>query len=142
MGRRIVWSVDEANKANESEERVDAYFDRLLKYIPSDVVGTWLAGSGVIQSNAQGGSRAGLLWLLFVVGLVLSFFWTRKQTMEPGKPTAWQQIVLSCVAFVVWVFAIGGPFAEWSLYQPWYGSLLLIVYAATIPLISPPPSAQ
>jgi hypothetical protein len=139
MGRRIVWSVDESN---ESTEKIDGFFDRLLKYIPSDVVGAWLAGSGVIQSNTQEGSRAGWLWFLFVVGIVLAFFWTRKQTTEAGKPTAWRQIFLSCVSFFVWVFAIGGPFAEWSSYQPWYGSLLLIIYTATIPLIDPPPTAE
>ena len=35
MGRRIVWYDYESS---EAEEKKDAYFDRLLKYIPSDVV--------------------------------------------------------------------------------------------------------
>jgi hypothetical protein len=76
MSRRIVWS---AYESSDSEGKIDGYFDRLLKYIPSDVVGLWLAGSGLIKSQADDGSRAGLLWFLFVVGLVISFFWTRKQ---------------------------------------------------------------
>ena len=139
MGRRIIWYSYEAN---ESEAKIDGYFDRLLKYIPADVVGLWLTGSGVIQSQADESSRVSLLWLLFVAGLVLSFFWTRKQTAQAAKPTAWQQIFLSCGSFVVWVFAIGGPFAELSFYQPLYGSLLLLIYTSAIPLLPPPPASK
>jgi hypothetical protein len=86
MGRRIIWH---AYESNEPEDQIDGYFDRLLKYIPADVVGLWLTGSGLIRSQAEGDTvRLGLLWFLFVVGLVLAFFWTRKQTTEAGKPTA------------------------------------------------------
>ncbi|MEM9090306.1 MAG: hypothetical protein AAGC93_16345, partial [Cyanobacteria bacterium P01_F01_bin.53] len=121
MSRRIVWS---AYESSEPEEQIDGYFDRLLKYIPADVVGLWLTGSGLIRSQASDTSRIGLLWFLFVVGIVLAFLWTRKQTHEPGKPTAWRQILLACGSFFVWVFAIGGPFAEFAFYEPLYGSLL------------------
>lgn len=133
MSRRIVWSAYESNEPNA---KIDGYFDRLLKYIPADVVGLWLTGSGLIQSQAEDAPRVGLLWLLFVVGLVLAFFWTRKQTTEPGKPIAWQQIFLSCGSFFVWVFAIGGPFAELSFYKPLYGSLLLLIYTTLIPRVN------
>lgn len=135
MSRRIVWY---AYESSESEGQIDGYFDRLLKYIPSDVIGLWLAGSGLIQGQAGDEARAGLLWLLFVVGLVFSFFWTRKQTAETGQPNAWRQVYLSCGAFAVWVFAIGGPFAELSFYKPLYGSLVLLIYTSAIPLLPPP----
>ncbi|MEB3123886.1 MAG: hypothetical protein VKL41_22005 [Snowella sp.] len=135
MSRRIVWTEYESS---ESEVKIDGYFDRLLKYIPADVVGLWLTGSGLVQSQADNQTRIGLLWMLFVVGLVFSFFWTRKQTAEAKKPTAWQQILLSCGSFFVWVFAIGGPFAELSLYKPLYGSLLLLIYTSFIPLLPAP----
>lgn len=135
MGRRIIWH---AYESNEPEEQIDGYFDRLLKYIPADVVGLWLTGSGLIRSQAENASRVSLLWLLFIVGLVLAFFWTRKQTAEVGKPTAWRQILLACGSFFVWVFAIGGPFAEVSFYKPLYGSLLLLIYTSAIPLLPPP----
>jgi hypothetical protein len=139
MSRRIMWS---SFQANEPEAKIDSYFDRVLKYIPADVVGLWLTGNGLIQGQAGNDSRAGLLWLLFVAGLVFSFFWTRKETTESGKPTAWQQIILSCGSFVVWVFAIGGPFVELSFYKPLYGSLLLLFYATAIPLLPPSRKVQ
>lgn len=139
MSRRIIWSTYESS---ESAAKIDGYFDRLLKYIPADVVGLWLTGSGLIQTSSDDTSRVGLLWLLFVAGLVFSFFWIRKQTAEPKKPTAWRQVFLSCGSFFVWVFAIGGPFAELSFYKPLYGSLLLLVYTTAIPLLPPPPAPQ
>ena len=139
MGRRIVWY---AYESTDSEGKIDGYFDRLLKYIPSDVVGLWLAGSGLIKGQADDGSRAGLLWLLFVAGLVFSFFWTRKQIAESGQPTEWRQILLSCGSFTVWVFAIGGPFAELTFYKPLYGSLVLLLYTAAIPLLPAPRALQ
>ncbi|NEO84709.1 MAG: hypothetical protein F6J87_10705 [Spirulina sp. SIO3F2] len=135
MSRRIVWT---AYESGGTEASIDGYFDRLLKYIPADVVGLWLTGSGLIQSQNDTVPRLGLLWLLFVAGLVFSFFWIRKQTAEAGKPTAWRQVVLSCVSFAIWVFAIGGPFAELSWYQPIYGSLVLLFYTSAIPLLPAP----
>jgi len=139
MSRRIVWSTYESS---ESDTKIDGYFDRLLKYIPADVVGLWLTGSGLIKTSPDNLSRVGLLWLLFILGLVFSFFWTRKQTAESQKPIAWRQIFLSCGSFFVWVFAIGGPFAELTFYKPLYGSLLLLIYTTAIPLLPPPPAPQ
>ncbi len=135
MSRRIVWT---AYEAGGTDAKIDGYFDRLVKYIPADVVGLWLTGSGLIQSQGEAIPRLGFLWGLFVAGLALSFFWTRKQTAEAGKPTAWQQVLLSCGSFAVWVFAIGGPFAELSWYQPFYGSFTLLLYTSAIPLLPAP----
>ena len=138
MGRRIIWS---AYESSESAENVDGYSDKLLKYIPADVVSFWLAGNGLVQSQA-GEARGGVLWLLFVIGFVLTALWTRKLTSEPGRATAWQQIILSCVSFFVWVFAIGGPFSELPFYDPFWSSFLLLVYTAAVPLLPTPPLAQ
>ena len=139
MGRRIIW-VD--NESSDSLEQKDDLPNRLLKYIPADVVGLWIAGNSLIQSQPDASSRSGLLWLLFVVGLVFTFLWTNKQTKEKNRPPAWRQIVLCCVTFTVWVFAIGGPFASLPFYQPIQGSLLLLFYSAAIPFLPAPPPEQ
>lgn len=123
--------------ANQS---IDGYADRLMKYIPTEAVGFWLAVSGMIQgAGGESVPKAGLLWLFFALGLVVTFAWTRRQTREPGKPTAWTQIGLSCIAFVVWVIAAGGPLvATWPGYDPLYGSLLLITYTTAVAFVIPP----
>lgn len=37
------------------------------------------------------------------------------------------QVLISTIAFVVWVFAIGGPFASLDWYKPVYGGIALIL---------------
>jgi MFS superfamily sulfate permease-like transporter len=137
MGLRIV--SEELQSGAEPNLPKDDYPDRLRKYIPAEVVGFWLAVSGMVQSAADNIPKAGLLWLLFVIGLVFTFGWTRRRTNAPGKPTAWTQIAISCGAFVVWVFATGGPLAaSWEGYEPLYGSILLITYTTGVAFVIPP----
>lgn len=137
MTRRIV--SEQLQSGVAATPSPDHYADRLMKYIPTEGVGFWLAVSGMIQSGGDDIPKEGLLWLFFVIGLVFTFGWIRRQTREPGKSIAWTQILLSCGAFVVWVFAAGGPFeASWPFYRPLYGSLLLITYTAAIGFIVPP----
>ena len=136
MGRRIV--SEQLESTAPANIPPDDYAGRLMKYIPTEGVGFWLAVSGIIQSAGSNIPQLGLLWLFFIIGLVLTFAWVRRQTREPNKPTAWTQIWLSCGAFAVWVFATGGPFAasgDW--YEPLYGSLALITYTALIGFVIP-----
>ena len=137
MGRRIVSEQLQSGAAPNVPP--DDYASRLMKYIPTEAVGFWLAVSGIIQGDGDDISQAGLLWLFFVVGLVFTFFWLRQKTKEPGKRTAWTQILLACGAFIVWVFATGGPFAlSFDWYRPSYGSLALITYTVFVGFVIPP----
>ena len=136
MGRRIVSEQLQSGAAPNVPP--DDYASRLMKYIPTEGVGYWLAVSGIIQSGDDDIPQTGLLWLFFVVGLVFTFLWLRRQTKEPGKHTAWTQILLSCGAFVIWVFAAGGPFStSFDWYRPLYGSLALITYTVLIGFVIP-----
>ena len=113
----------------------DTYSDKLLKYIPADVVGAWVAVTGLVAS-AQGVPQRTVLWVAFVVGLGLTAWWTLQQTAAPGRPPATGQTVISTVSFAVWVFALGGPF-EGIPGQKLYGSLLLILYTLVVARITP-----
>jgi hypothetical protein len=137
MGRRIV--SEQLQSRGAADDAADDYASRLMKYIPTEGVGFWLAVSGMIQSAGNDVPKQGLLWALFVIGLVFTFLWIGRQTKAPGAPTAWTQIGVSCGAFIVWVFATGGPFAaSFPFYQPLYGSLLLIIYTTAVGFIIPP----
>jgi uncharacterized membrane protein len=134
MGRRI---VSQSLQSSGAEISVDQYFDRLLKYIPGDIVGAWVAAQGLIKS-ATDSPQVMLMWLTFFVGTVLTAVWTLKQTTEPRKQPAITQMLISTFAFIVWVIALGGPFESLSEYQPVYGSLLLIFYTLLIAIVVPP----
>ena len=45
------------------------------------------------------------------------------------------QLIISTGVFIVWAFALGGPFAQLSWYTPVYGGLLLSAYTFLIPVI-------
>jgi hypothetical protein len=133
MGRRIVTSQLQASGGGQ---KLDTYFDKLIKYIPADLVAAWTAVSGLIAGAADS-AQGNLLWIVFLVGLVLTPLWTWRQTQEPGLPPAVTQIVISTLAFAVWIFALGGPFSTLDWYQPLYGSLVLIGFTLVVPLLNP-----
>lgn len=116
----------------------DSYYDRLIKYVPADVLGFWIATSGLIKSSSASIPRTTLFWVMFIIGVVLTALWTFKQTSVPGKPPAITQIIISIGSFIVIVFALGEPFQSLSFYSPLYGSLVLILYSLAVPFIVPP----
>lgn len=136
MGRRI--TTEQFQSAGGSgQSSTDGYFDRIIKYIPSDVVGAWVAVSGIIGQPSAGGRHSTALWISFVFGVVFTFLWTAKQTNAGTLPFARTQIVLSTLAFVVWVFALGGPFRSFAWYQDDFGSVTLIGFTLLTGLIVP-----
>ena len=133
MGRRI---VSDQLESQSNTGKIDDYFSKLLKYIPTEIVGGWIAITGLIKS-AAGIPTNTILWILLIVFTVMTAAYILQQTSEPKKPRAVKQTTISTIAFIVWVFALGEPFSSLSFYRPVYGSILLILYNLTIPLINP-----
>ena len=129
MSRRIV-----TYQLQSSGAEIDGYSDRLLKYIPAEIVASWIMVTSLIAGSSDA-SQAGLLWVSFGAWLLLTAGWTFYLTKTPGKPIAVLQILVSVGAFVVWVFALGGPFATLDFFRPIYGSVVLIFYTLLVPLI-------
>ena len=135
MSRRIQTVAFQTSRETAS---LDGYFDRIIKYIPSDIVGAWLAVTGIIKSlNGNDPNAGSVQWITFAIGVLLTAAWTARQTNESGKPIAVLQIAMSTAAFVVWVVALGGPFATLPGYKDYYGSLLLIGFTLAAGLAVP-----
>jgi hypothetical protein len=152
MGRRIIRTQLEADNTDGT---VDGFFDKLMKYIPSEIIGAWIAIKGLLKSanpvnnqtnnglvnNANGATGDNLLWILFIVLTILTAVYIFKQTLKETSKTEKSkkspdiiQIIISPVAFVIWVFALGEPFSSLSFYQPVYGSIALIIFSLIVPL--------
>jgi len=114
---------------------IDTYFDKVVKYIPADIVSAWVAVTGLV-SSARDLPRQPILWVAFVIGLILTAWWTWKQAAVPGRRPPAAQAIISTGAFAVWVFALGGPFQHVPG-QQLYASLLLILYTLVAALINP-----
>jgi hypothetical protein len=92
----------------------DGYIDRLLKYVPAEIIALYLGVTNVIPPPLQAHRTA--LWVVTVISALCVPLYMYLSTRKPPQPTLWSQIVISSIAFPLWVFAIGGPFAL----QPWY----------------------
>lgn len=136
----------------------DGYLDRIVKYIPSQVITfytaaiVWIAtpdaptagqpaASGAATVPPPGAANGPELWIAFALGLGLTVFLTYWQTREPGKPPAALQISVSSLAFVVWAYATGGPFTHTGFWKPGWAAVVLGLFVIVIGTIAPKESA-
>jgi hypothetical protein len=134
MARRIITQALQSRGAGGAP---DTYFDRVVKYVPADIVAAWIAIVAAVKGAAETVPRNAVLWIAFLALIPFASLWTWRQTSQPGLRPAVTQVLVSTGAFVVWVFALGGPFESLSWYQPLYGSLLLIFYTLLVGAIIP-----
>jgi hypothetical protein len=117
---------------------LDGYLDRVIKYVPADIVAAWLFLDGLLKSGDD--PREGLLWIVFAALIPITAVWTYRRTAEPNLPPAWTQTAIATVSFVIWVFAIGGPFATTGWYDSIYGAVVIVLYTLAIGAVTPPES--
>lgn len=107
----------------------DDYMSRLLKNIPSEIVGVYIAASGIPVAQ----NSTWILWVIFALCLVATPFWL----IFKQQVRSWPQIVLTSIAFVIWVMTLGGPFSSLWPEVTMLGSILLILFTGIFaPLIS------
>jgi hypothetical protein len=115
----------------------ESYFEKLLRYIPADIVAGYVTLNGIIVGEA--GNSPILQWIVFGALLCLSpIYMCYMKTQPPGISLSKTfPCLVAAFAFGVWVFALGGPFAaQWpALYKPVYGSVLLILTTLIIPVL-------
>jgi hypothetical protein len=130
MTRRIV-----TRRLQAAGTAVDGYSDRVLKYVPADVVAAWLAISALLASSETPDLLA--YWGTFGALLALTPVWVLRTTRVRGMPPAWTQSVVSTAAFMVWVFATGLPFSHYDFYSPAHGGIALILFTLLAGIIDP-----
>ena len=108
------------------------YLDRLMRMIPGDAVGLYLVGSGLIPGSAS----PIVLTIWAAVCLIAVILLRMKYTADPANNAGPQgvAVLIASVAFVIWVYTIGGPFAKWNLAVPYVGSLLVLAWTFFVPL--------
>jgi hypothetical protein len=132
--RRWGWRFA-AQEPPPGSKDTDSYFEKLIRYIPADIVAGYVALDGVLKEG--GNSPLWLTWAVFAALLALTpLYVCYVKTQPPGivssKTFYW---FASTFAFAVWVFALGGPFAAtFAWYKPVYGSVLLILTTLALPV--------
>ena len=117
--------------SGERGQEFKGYLERLMKMIPGEVVGLYLVGSGFIPANQ---SFVFAVWAVICLGGVIAIkaYGTADQANQ--KLPDWTHVAISSVAFVLWVYTIGGPFAAYGVGVPYLGSLLVLAWTFFVPV--------
>ena len=142
MGRQIVTANDLLIKQARGNEQAagvqpinmskDGYFNRLLKYIPTEIVGLYLTLNNIINIQEKN-TQAWMSWFIFAICLIFIPLYLNRVLKVKKKI----QILISSISFVVWAYALGGPFATCGLFNNLFAALLLPIYTVLISIIKP-----
>jgi hypothetical protein len=129
MGRTIITQTDIDNGVM-GKSQPDNYTDRLIKYIPAEIIAFYLALKPFFIKETPN-----VQWVIFAVLLVVTVVYLRL-ARGVGK---WIQIIISVLAFAIWIFAIGGPFSELNWYNnhPVLQPLILGSFTILVPFYKP-----
>ncbi|HEX5055641.1 MAG TPA: hypothetical protein VFX02_04000 [Gammaproteobacteria bacterium] len=106
----------------------DSYTDRLLKYVPAEVVALFITLDALVRSSSE--IPTFIYWAIFLFCTAATYLYL----WRVAKVRKHCQLAISTVAFVVWVFALGGPFTHFDWYSPIYGGLLLPIFTFAVAL--------
>lgn len=113
--------------------RPDSYRERLVKYIPVEVLVLYVAAYGGAYATLSFQPYFTLIarWI-FLAGIAATLLWLWKVE----GVTDWVQLAISLFGFVVWIFALGVvPVAELPWYNQVAAAIFLPVYVFGTPLI-------
>jgi hypothetical protein len=109
----------------------NSYLDRLVKMVPAEVVSLYLVGVGFIPKT-DALVLAGWAALCLIGLLALRTYGTAER--RTGKSPQWGAIAISSIAFIVWVYTLGGPFETFGVHIPYVGSLLVLAMTFFAPI--------
>ena len=124
--------VNAADVAENPKLKEDNYVQKVVRYIPGEIVAVYTTASGLVLS-AQGVPTVTVLWIVIAVLAALTPFWLYYATKIPGRKVPVFQIAVGTLAYLLWVFALaGGTLFPW--YNPLYGSLLPLLLTLVTPI--------
>ena len=138
-------SLEQRGLAKDAAEqpKTDDYTSQIAKNIPVEVVTFYTGIFGLIKSmtdlltanNLPADAitqSAGLLALfLGIVGTILYGYWRNR---KDGVPNAAIKVGLALIAFLIWAYTLGQPFANHACHDDFWGGALLITYLFLSPL--------
>jgi hypothetical protein len=132
----VGWSGREATSSAPHLD-ADSYMDRLMKYVPIELMSAYVVVQGLLQSAYKNElrARAIALAILLVAGLVTTWFFSARVL----KVRRTEQLSMTVLAFAVWVFAIGGWFSTTGWWQAWMGTVAVVAFGVLVRIIDLPP---
>ena len=113
--------------------------ERIVKFMPVEIVSGYLFVFGLVHAAPTGKLRILAAWLVFAVGLIVTPIFLLK--VYHPKPEMRPQVWIASIAFPLWAYALGGPFAMPPLdkyYVAWFGGVLVGLYSWLVGLFYEP----
>jgi len=122
-------SKKEMSLDNPRLNNTSFFIDRLLRLIPSDILGIYLIGGLIIPENI----KVQLAWMFTNIILVIAtrLIGTQNDEGEPQYAT----VVISTISFILWIYLIGNTFRELGLHIKWLAVILALLWTYIVPLI-------
>jgi hypothetical protein len=132
---RVLTSLDvrSPNQRGEGQVEEDSNLSKIIKYIPGEVIALHQALDGFAEVD---GFSSLIKWLIVFL-LISTPFWFVFTTKTSSESIAWSQVILSPIAFVVWLIAVQSPvitLISANQLNSQAGSLLLIFFTGMAPL--------
>ncbi len=119
---------------NNVNNGFDSYLERLMKLIPSEVVGLYLIGYGFIKDLEKHIDAVNIIWLIFcAVALII----VRAKNTMANNQVQWPAVFISLISYFIWVISLGGVVAEYlgTSFKPEYASLLILGWTFIVPYL-------
>lgn len=120
-------------RSGETASGTKAYFDRVAKYVPAEVISAYISANGVATLSKH---TEIIFYLIFFVCLIFTpIYITRFATT---KKESWTNGIMASIAFVVWAYATGGGLVK---HIGWYdaptASVILVLFTLASGAIEP-----
>jgi hypothetical protein len=115
-------------KSPSTSAAYDTYYSRLVKLIPSEVIAFYLALDGIASVMKD---KDTMLWIAFGNAVIGAWIYLGQLANVRG----FVQRFLTVFALVIWIYVFGGPFVQFSWYDPAYGKFILVIYTFFIPML-------
>ncbi len=124
----------------ESAPKEPSAAEKLTRYFPEAALALYLGLDPLLRQVAEGDALRGLLWGALLLTAVFAWFYLVRFWITTPR-----QRWISVGALILYVAAIGGPFATIDGYETIYGTIAAVVATAFMILLpaedvpSPPP---
>lgn len=114
---RLVKYQPIALAGDEIQDTFNDKLERLAKYVPSEILATYIFLNGLAASAASHNER--LVWFAISFAFCLCFTPIYFYLLKTSGDALRQQQIVSTLAFIIWAYGLGaGLFKEAELYYP------------------------
>lgn len=132
---RDVMAAGPGKKMHVAKADESSYSERLAKYIPSEVLAAYIFASNLIGTYQTRQHQIVALFILIGVCLIAVplYYWK----ITPVGKSSRLNCIVSMIAFVVWAYAMGGPFVELGWHHAATSGIILAAFTLLSGAIKP-----